>query len=79
MKVTVSLPAQDVEFLDVYARAQGLAFRSAVIQKSVGLLRSCDLGPASEESAWEEWPRSWSGVRPASPRFPTYRDGSYDR
>ena len=38
MKVSVSLPDEDVEFLDAYARSQGLASRSATVHKAVRLL-----------------------------------------
>lgn len=54
MKVSVSLPGEDVEFLDLYALEQGLASRSAALQRAVRLLRVSELG-ASYESAWEEW------------------------
>ena len=54
MKVSVSLPGEDVEFLDEYAREQGYESRSAVLHKAVRLLRAAELGSAYE-SAWEEW------------------------
>lgn len=54
MKVSVSLPEEDVQFLDAYGEEQGLPSRSAVVQKAVRLLRASDLGPAYEE-AWEAW------------------------
>jgi len=54
MKVSVSLPDQDVEFLDAYADSQGFASRSAVLHKAVRLLRASELGPAYEQ-AWDEW------------------------
>ena len=54
MKVSVSLPEEDVEFLDAYAAAQGIASRSAVLHKAVRLLRACGLGTAYED-AWAEW------------------------
>lgn len=54
MKVSVSLPKEDVEFLDEYGRAAGASSRSAVVQKAVRLLRSASLGPAYSQ-AWEEW------------------------
>lgn len=54
MKVSVSLPEDDVEFLDTYAQAQGIASRSAVLHKAVGLLRASQLGNAYEE-AWASW------------------------
>lgn len=54
MKVSISLPGEDVEFLDEYARAQGYESRSAVIHKAVRLLRAAELG-ADYEGAWHEW------------------------
>ena len=57
MKISVSLPDEDIEFLDEYARNLGIRSRSAVIQRAVRLLRSAGLGPAYAE-AWEEWEAS---------------------
>ncbi|HEX5268040.1 MAG TPA: ribbon-helix-helix domain-containing protein [Acidimicrobiales bacterium] len=54
MKLSVSLPEEDVEFLDRYADSQGIGSRSAVVHKAVRLLRASQLGPAYEE-AWVEW------------------------
>ena len=54
MKVSVSLPDDDVEYLDEYAQTQGFASRSAVLHKAVRLLRASALGPAYED-AWTEW------------------------
>ena len=54
MKVSVSLPDDDVSYLDEYAHAQGLPSRSAVVHKAVRLLRASELGAAYEE-AWSEW------------------------
>lgn len=56
MKVSVSLPDEDVEFLDTYAQAQGLPSRSAVLHKAVRLLRGAELAPAYEDAfaSWEE-------------------------
>jgi hypothetical protein len=53
MKVSVSLPGVDVEFLDAFAREQGLESRSAALQHAVHLLRLSELR-ASYASAWEE-------------------------
>lgn len=54
MKLSVSLPDEDVEFLDAYARDQGVGSRSAVLHKAVRLLKSSELDPAYEH-AWSEW------------------------
>lgn len=57
MKLSVSLPNEDVDFLDQYARTQGYDSRSAVVHKAVRLLRSTQLGEAYAE-AWNEWSES---------------------
>jgi Arc/MetJ-type ribon-helix-helix transcriptional regulator len=54
VKVSVSLPGDDVKFLDAYAKQQGLDSRSAALHRAVRLLRSAELG-APYEAAWEEW------------------------
>ncbi len=54
MKISVSLPDEDIEFLDEYAKNLGVPSRSAVIQRAVRLLRAAELGPAYAE-AWREW------------------------
>ncbi len=60
MKLSVSLPEDDVEFLDAYADSQGYPSRSAVLHKAVRLLRAADLG-ADYEDAWSEWAGSVDG------------------
>jgi Arc/MetJ-type ribon-helix-helix transcriptional regulator len=57
MKVSVSLPEDDVEFLDSYAREQGMGSRSAALHKAVVLLRTAQLASAYED-AWESWTES---------------------
>lgn len=57
MKVSVSLPEDDVEYLDAYARQQGLESRSAAVHKAVRLLRASELGAAYEQ-AWADWESS---------------------
>ena len=54
MKVSVSIPDDDVRFLDEYAREQGLEFRSAAVHRAVRLLRTAELAEAYQ-AAWEEW------------------------
>lgn len=54
MKVSISLPEDDVRFLDAYAATRGMESRSAAVQRAVRLLRSAELG-AAYEAAWEEW------------------------
>jgi Arc/MetJ-type ribon-helix-helix transcriptional regulator len=54
MKVSVSLPGEDVQFLDDYAKEQGLESRSAALHRAVRLLRTAELG-GTYEAAWAEW------------------------
>jgi Arc/MetJ-type ribon-helix-helix transcriptional regulator len=54
MKVSVSLPGEDVQFLEEYAKAQGLESRSAALHRAVRLLRTAELG-GTYEAAWDEW------------------------
>ncbi len=54
MKISISLPDEDVEFLDSYAENQGYGSRSAVVHSAVRMLRSSKLGDAYED-AWREW------------------------
>ena len=54
MKLSVSLPNEDVEFLDAYAASGGFASRSAVLHRAVRLLRAAELGAAYED-AFAEW------------------------
>lgn len=54
MKLSVSLPDEDVEFLDSYAASQGIRSRSAAVHQAVRLLRASQLG-AAYEGAWAEW------------------------
>lgn len=57
MKISVSLPNADVEFLDSYAHTQGFGSRSAVVHSAVRMLRSSKLGDAYAD-AWREWEES---------------------
>ncbi|MDP2623592.1 MAG: ribbon-helix-helix domain-containing protein [Actinomycetota bacterium] len=70
MKLSVSLPDEDVEFLDRYARSQGYESRSAVVHRAVRLLQSAELGSDYLE-AWEEW----SGSKVADEWETTVGDG----
>jgi metal-responsive CopG/Arc/MetJ family transcriptional regulator len=57
MKVSVSLPDDDVAALDEYARAQGLKSRSAAVQRAIRMLRHPDL-EQNYAAAWQEWAQS---------------------
>jgi Arc/MetJ-type ribon-helix-helix transcriptional regulator len=61
MKVSVSLSAEDVAFLDGYADRRAMGSRSAAVQRAVALLRASELGPAYAE-AWREWERDEAGA-----------------
>ena len=54
MKLSVSLPDEDVEFLDHYARRAGSPSRSAALHRAIGLLRQQDLQDDYAD-AWDEW------------------------
>ena len=54
MKVSVSLPGEDVRFLDAYAKERGLESRSAALHRAVRLLRMTELG-GTYQAAWDEW------------------------
>jgi Arc/MetJ-type ribon-helix-helix transcriptional regulator len=60
VKVSVSLPGGDVEFLDAYADAHALSSRSAVVQRAIGVLRREEL-PEAYGRAWEEWESAGEG------------------
>lgn len=55
MKLSVSIPDEDVGFLDEYAKAHGLTSRSAVVQQAIRGLRVAELHEAYGDafSAWE--------------------------
>ena len=54
MKVSISLPREDIVFLDAYANQHGLDSRSAAVRKAFRVLRAAELGVAYEP-AWDEW------------------------
>lgn len=54
MKMSVSLPEEDVEFLDAYVKDQSAGSRSAALHKAVVLLRAAQLADAYED-AWASW------------------------
>ncbi len=57
MKLSVSLPAEDVATLDDYARSQGLRSRSAALQRAIRMLRNPEL-EQDYAAAWDEWEAS---------------------
>jgi Arc/MetJ-type ribon-helix-helix transcriptional regulator len=54
MKLSVSLPGEDVAFLDEYASAHEYSSRSAVVHQAIRALRLGELHEAYGE-AWAEW------------------------
>jgi len=57
MKLSVSLPADDVAFLDEHARTRGVGSRSAAVRQAVRLLRHAQI-ESDYAAAWEEWDAS---------------------
>lgn len=65
-KVSVSLPVDDVAFLDAYVSAHDVPSRSAVVQMAIKTLRFGDLRDAYGD-AWAQWnmsgeAASWDAV-----------------
>ena len=54
MKLSVSLPDDEVNVLDRYSELHGVGSRSAVLLNAIRLLRISELGSAYAE-AWSEW------------------------
>jgi metal-responsive CopG/Arc/MetJ family transcriptional regulator len=54
MKLSVSIPEDDLTFLDQYIEKLGIPSRSAAVQKAIRLLRTAELAEAYE-AAYEEW------------------------
>ena len=56
MKISVSLPDEEVAYLDAFARSHDQT-RSAALLRAVRLLRQMDLAQ-DYAAAWEEWAES---------------------
>ncbi len=54
MKLSVSLPGEDVVFLDEYASTHSVRSRSAVVHEAIRALRFRTLDEAYTD-AWSEW------------------------
>jgi Arc/MetJ-type ribon-helix-helix transcriptional regulator len=54
VKLSVSLPKDDVAVLDEYVRAAGLSSRSAALHHAIRMLRHPDL-EEDYAAAWDEW------------------------
>ena len=61
MKLSLSIPTEDVEFLDAYATEHALGSRSAAVHDAIRALRLTAL-PASYAEAWTEWERDDAGA-----------------
>ena len=61
MKLSISLPDEDVEFLDVFADRAGMHSRSAVVQQAIGMLKAADLAD-DYERAFDEWHDTGEGA-----------------
>jgi antitoxin MazE9 len=57
VKLSVSLPEDDVAFVDEYAHRLGSASRSSVLHHAIGLLRMAELEDAYA-NAFDEWERA---------------------
>lgn len=57
MKLSVSIPDEDLEFIDAYASQHGVESRSGVVHRAVSLLRATELGD-DYAAAWAEWEAS---------------------
>ena len=66
MKVSVSIPDEDVQFLDAYVRNQHAPSRSSAVQRAIRLLRASELSSDYAESfaEWSDSPDSeaWGAV-----------------
>ncbi|MDH3731303.1 MAG: ribbon-helix-helix domain-containing protein [Acidimicrobiia bacterium] len=61
MKLSVSIPEEDVEFLDTYAKIHRISSRSAAVQQAIRLLRASELTEAYA-AAFTEWADGDDGV-----------------
>lgn len=66
MKISVSLPDEDVAFLDAFAAEHEYPSRSAALQHALSVLRTGQLAGAYED-AWRTWASSgeadvWDGT-----------------
>jgi len=61
VKLSISLPEEDVAALDRYAESAGIPSRSAAIQRAIRLLGQAELDDAYA-AAWDEWEASGDAV-----------------
>ena len=60
MKLSVSIPDEDVEFLDGFAQRSGSESRSAVLHAAIALLKAAELAD-DYAAAFAEWTSSPEG------------------
>lgn len=53
-RISISIPDEDVQFLDDYARANGIPSRSATVRRAIRLLRAFELEDDYAD-AFQEW------------------------
>ncbi|GHH87209.1 hypothetical protein GCM10018793_62190 [Streptomyces sulfonofaciens] len=73
MKISVSLPEEDVSFVDEYGEKNDAGSRSAVIHTAIRMLRDASLED-QYLAAWDEWYASGE----AEPWGGTVQDGFAD-
>lgn len=61
MKLSVSLPDDDVEFIDSYVARTEISTRSAAVRHAIELLRASELEDVYAQ-AWDEWADSGDGL-----------------
>lgn len=66
MELTISLPFEDVEFIDKYAAVNSVPGRSGVLQRALRMLKEAEL-EKQYEAAMDEWFHTgendlWDGV-----------------
>jgi Arc/MetJ-type ribon-helix-helix transcriptional regulator len=54
VKLSVSLPEEDIAYVDEYARRTRASSRSSVLHRAIDLLRLSELEDAYA-TAWDEW------------------------
>ncbi|MFM7065167.1 MAG: ribbon-helix-helix domain-containing protein [Actinomycetes bacterium] len=57
MKLSVSIPDDDVVFLDEFAAKAGMESRSAVVQQAIAMLKAAEL-VRDYAKAFDEWAES---------------------
>ena len=57
VKLSISIPAEDVAILDEHAKKAGLGSRSAAVHAAIRVLRHSELED-DYAAAWEDWERS---------------------